>query len=321
MGENRVLNKRLLASVWVIFICKGVLYTVLFPIWEGYDEFAHFAFIQHVAVHHELTVPDTRVSREIDRSLELAPLPTLLADIVPSSTDHDAYWKLPPQERSAREADLLKIPVSAQSESGKTFLYEGKQGPLYYWLMAPVHSLLRSTTIPDRVVVFRVINILIASLIIPVGFLTARKAFSDERIALAVCFLMAAMPELYIDASRVGNQALAMVLFAVFTMLCLRTAPNDLNHLLAAGIVLGLLLVTRAYSLALIPILGLVAVQSVKNAPPVGRPRAFLISALALVSATMVSAWWYLRNFKLAGAILWEGSAPEHQMGLGEILR
>ncbi|PYS25341.1 MAG: hypothetical protein DMG11_23080 [Acidobacteria bacterium] len=43
-----------LAAIWVIFLCKGIFYSLLFPIWEGFDEYAHFAFIQYLAIHHHL---------------------------------------------------------------------------------------------------------------------------------------------------------------------------------------------------------------------------------------------------------------------------
>src|SRR5262249_7049055 len=85
-----------LIAVWTVFLCKGLFYAVLTPIWEGYDEWAHFAYVQHVAVHHELPVPDTRISLELERSLELVPLSWELRDFLPPPhVTHDLFWKLP----------------------------------------------------------------------------------------------------------------------------------------------------------------------------------------------------------------------------------
>src|SRR5215471_231776 len=212
MGNQRHLRKALLA-IWLIFICKGVFYSLLTPLWDGFDEYAHFSFIQYVALHHELPLPDTRVSREIDRSLELAPLAPTVVSTLGSHTDHDAYWKLAPQDRAARQTGLLNIPSAAQYEQGENPLYEGKQAPLYYWLMAPFYQLARTTNLPSRVFLFRIINVCLASLVIPIAFLTSRQIFATDRASLFVCLLIAAMPELYIDTSRVGNQSLAMILF------------------------------------------------------------------------------------------------------------
>src|SRR5437879_2849941 len=242
-------HQRTLLTIWVIFMCKGIFYCLLFPVWEGYDEYAHFGFIQFVATHQELPVPESVVSRELDRSLELVPLPWLLRRLPPPHLTHDAYWKLSQHERSVREHALQQIPVTWQNELGTNLLYEGKQGPVYYWLMSPLHKLLRSIALPGRVVFFRLVNIVLGSTIIPITFAAARMFFVDEPLAIRACVLIAAMPGLYIDSSRVGNQTLAMVLYGVLTFLCLETLDGKRQHLLLLGMTLGLLLLTKAYAL------------------------------------------------------------------------
>src|SRR5689334_5269974 len=138
LRSKRRAARAALLVIWVSFICKGLFYSVLFPIWEGYDEFAHFAFIEYSATHQQLPVRETRVSREVDRSLELVPLPWLLRRFPPPHVTHDAYWNLSIEERLSRQHALRAIPVSWQNESGETYLYEGQQGPLYYWIMSPL---------------------------------------------------------------------------------------------------------------------------------------------------------------------------------------
>jgi hypothetical protein len=320
MGNQRHLRKALLA-IWLIFICKGVFYSLLTPLWDGFDEYAHFSFIQYVALHHELPLPDTRVSREIDRSLELAPLASTVVSTLGSHTDHDAYWKLAPQDRAARQTDLLKIPSDAQYEQGENSLYEGKQAPLYYWLMTPFYQLARTTNLPNRVFLFRIINVCLASLVIPIAFLTSRQIFATDRAGLFVCLLIAAMPELYIDTSRVGNQSLAMILFGIFAFSSFRIAHDDIAYLPIAGITVGLLLLTKAYGLAAVPPLAVLAALTVITAPEARRPRALIASAGALVGAIVIPTWWYLRNVQLVGAIIWADGAPEKKMTLSEILR
>jgi len=39
----------LLVAIWLAFLSRGLFYSVQQPMWEGYDEWAHFAFIQHIA--------------------------------------------------------------------------------------------------------------------------------------------------------------------------------------------------------------------------------------------------------------------------------
>src|SRR5215813_5290828 len=116
-----------LIAIYIAFVCKGLFYAAVIPIWEGYDEYAHFAFIQRVAVQHELPVPDTRISREVEQSLELVPLPWELRDLPPPHVIHDSFWKLTPEQRTTRQRDLLAIPADWRSQPGTIVLYEGKQ--------------------------------------------------------------------------------------------------------------------------------------------------------------------------------------------------
>ncbi len=104
---NRSFVPRTIVIISLAFICKGVFYSAMIPIWEGYDEYAHFAFIQQLALHHQLPIPDTKVSREIDRSLELAPLPWELRPWSAPHVIHDLFWKLPAEDRARRQQALL----------------------------------------------------------------------------------------------------------------------------------------------------------------------------------------------------------------------
>src|SRR5207244_5085887 len=141
------------------------------------------------------------------------------------------FWKLPADERARRQQDLLAIPTEWQSESGTTALYEGKQGPLYYWLMQPLYLITGGMTLPNRIFLLRIVNVLLGALVIPIGFATAATVFTDGRIGIVVAALIASMPELYMDAFRVGNQTLTIVLYSLFTLFCLKSVDSKLNYL------------------------------------------------------------------------------------------
>ena len=42
-------TKRLLLLLWAAFIIRGLWYSAAMPIWEGYDEPYHFAYLQQLA--------------------------------------------------------------------------------------------------------------------------------------------------------------------------------------------------------------------------------------------------------------------------------
>jgi hypothetical protein len=309
--------RRFVIVLWMAFVLKGLFYCVLFPIWEGFDEYAHMAFVEFVVAHHDLPVPQTLVSKEIDQSLKLVPLPWLLRDWPAPHVPHDQYWQLPPQERATREQELLRLPPSLQSESGDSPLYEGQQGPLYYWLMAPLDWAVHNATLPTRVLILRVVNVLLASLIIPILFLCGQRFFRDERAAIVSCAFLAAMPEFYIDTARVGNQTLATVLYGILTLLCLAALDGKPKYL-SIGTVLGLLLLTKAYSLSAIPAICFVLIWTFVRSKY--RKRSPYLPAAALACAGLVAGWWFLRNFQLMGTLVWISSAPKRPTSISDLM-
>jgi len=62
--------------IWLCFVCRGIFYCSLLPLWDGFDEWAHFAVIERMSTAGSLLIDrNSPVSREIDASLNLAPLP------------------------------------------------------------------------------------------------------------------------------------------------------------------------------------------------------------------------------------------------------
>jgi len=317
--QNLARNKALLL-IWVIFICKGLFYSSIFPIWEAFDEYAHFAFIQYLDAYKSLPLPETRVSNEIEQSLEAAPLPWMLNSWSLPFITHDGYWQLPAEERARREKELRSIPVDGISRQRNTLLYESKQGPVYYFLMTPLYRLIRDLALPSRIFFFRALNILIGSAIIPIAFMTARKVFPDPRLALGVCTVIAAMPGMYIDSSRVGNDTLAMVEYGFLTWCCLIAIRDNATYFLLAGSILGMLLVTKAYGLAAIPTVSMVGIEIVRNNPSRKIQNLFLVIASFFLTAG-ISGWWYLRNLRIKGTFVWADSVLSEKLSYFEIIR
>jgi hypothetical protein len=284
--------------------------------WEGFDEYEHYAFIQFVETHHDLPVPESVVSKEIDQSLKLVPLPWLLREWPSPHVAHDKYWQLSLQERLTREQDLLRLDASSRAATDN-LLYEGQQGPLYYGLMTPLDWLMQSASLPSRIFLLRVVNVLLASLIIPIAFACGRIFFRDEYAALATCALLAVMPQLFIDTSRVGNQTLATILYAALTLVCLAALDGKPKYL-SIGTVLGLLLLSKSYAMAAIPAVGFVMIWLVlrsKNAR-----RSLYLSAASVACAGIVAGWWYLRNIRLVGTMVWLVGFPKRPHGLGDFV-
>lgn len=137
----------LLVSIWICFLFRGWFYASMFPLWEGYDEFARFGVTRAMTAKGVLLVPrDQPGPRDVEESLKLAPVPWEVRgwDVFRSSLTEEAYWGLPPEERHQREARLRDMPPSWEREDSVSGVsaYEALQPPTL--LLAHGSSALRS---------------------------------------------------------------------------------------------------------------------------------------------------------------------------------
>jgi len=291
-----------LLAIWFCFLARAFFYCAALPLWEGYDEWAHFAVVERMALRGELLVArDAPVSREIAASLALAPVPWECRYLPPPSATHDAFWRLDPADRARRRSLFRSLPPAAarQDAPGNLVAYEGLQGPLYYWLMAPVLLAARSAHLATQVLLLRCFSVAMVSLVIPLAFLIARSAFRDDRIALACSAIIAVMPEFLIDTARVGNDSVAILLFTAVIWLSIE-ALRDRPRFLLLGTALGLGLLAKAYFLTALPPVAALLVWKYR------RPRALLVPLIALA----IAGWWYIRNLLTTGTLtgMWESA-------------
>ena len=273
--------------LWLAFLVRGAFYVNLLPLWEGFDEWSHYAVVQNLASSGAF-LPDRHasISREVQESLSLIPWQPGLPD---AKARHDAYWQLPGEQRAIRERQLTSLPpeLAVQPAAGGPKVYEAQQAPLDYWLMLPVYRRVAAWPLLSRVWALRFAALLIASSLVPVGFWIARRTAGAE-FAVAIMAVVVAQPQLMITVTHISNDVLAV---AMGTLLCaallyLRQSPRSWLSAFLLGIALGLSLLTKAYFLAVVPAILLAAWFW-------AGPRQLLT---VTSSAAVLSAWWYIRN-------------------------
>jgi len=211
-----------LSAIWLIFLIRGAFYSNLIPLWEGFDEWGHYAFVEHLRLHAGALPRTTdRVTEEIRQSVQSARI------------QHEA-------------GDPL-------------FVFEAQQPPLYYWILSIPNRIWTAKDISTRVHRLRIFSVLLASLAIPFAYLAALQLFYSRRIALSVCALIAVMPMLTIDIARIGNESLGVAVASWLILLLLRKKAPALGIALGLGLLTKayflafipiLILRRRIYSLA-----------------------------------------------------------------------
>jgi 4-amino-4-deoxy-L-arabinose transferase-like glycosyltransferase len=208
-------------------------------------------------------------------------------------------------ERSNREQELRSIPAQWARDPALKELrsYEAQQAPLYYWLFSFLYRLAAGFPFLARVWFLRLASLLVASGVIPIGFLAARKVFRADLPALGIVALVASMPQLMMIVGRISNDCLAVPIGTLLLYLLLRwkDSPSSMSRSTALGVTLGLAQLTKAYFLAFIPP---VLVCMILRAKP---KRAFRQAMIGVTSAVGISAWWYIRNWMFTRSLSGEG--------------
>ena len=271
---------------------RGGFYCALIPMWEGFDEYAHFARLTQGPLPNRTE----GVSKEVEATFHLAPLPDQLAWMGPWTKTHRQWWAQSETDRAARLDALARLPPAWARLPSDVFYdaYESQQAPLYYWLLMGPARLISGWNIQDRVLAMRLLSLLLASFAIPLTYLAGRNLLGREA-GIGAALLLAVSPMLSIDVARVANDCLALSLLALL-LYFLTQAPSKWWKV---GLVLGFALLTKAYVLTVIPALILV-----------WRKRPF-DAAKALATSLAIAGWWYGRNLLLTGSLTgWFDDAP-----------
>ncbi|MGA2268803.1 MAG: hypothetical protein ABSH44_10070 [Bryobacteraceae bacterium] len=296
-----------LTLIWGCFLARLAFYSAMLPLWEGFDEWGHFAVIRAMAVRGELLAASgCPIPRDVEAALQLAPLPWDMRHYPPPYATEDEYWGLAAESRQLREARFQAIPAhwSQEASAGGLTTYEAFQPPLYHWMMTPVLRLMSGRSLAAQVMALRWLGSLIASLAIPLIFWIGRETFRDDARALGCAAVAAVMPELAIDFARVGNECVAVVLFTLLTWIALKRMRAGPRYSPAAwlGLVLGFGLLAKAYFLTAALAMALLLGYEFWQAR--GRRLAAIWCALIVASESiLIAGWWYAHNLLTTGTL------------------
>jgi hypothetical protein len=291
-------------------LSNAVLYSVLLPLWEGFDEPFHFGYVQQLAngagLPNALTAT---LSAEVGASLRLAPVSYLVQRNlrqVPAIVSYSEYFAWPAAKREDFRERLYAIPPDLRGQPSEFNNYEAQQAPLGYMPLAIPERLLSRVPLPARVLILRMMAGITSAILLLVA---ARKLYSQLQIphpydSLAL-FCVFSSQMLWATIAHVSNDWLAIPLavWMLVASISYNARPGVRSAAIAA-LVLSLGLLTKAYFLAFVPlVLGVCAMR--------GRWRHLLIAAAILCG---VAGPWYVRNAVVYGSF---SGTQEARAGIG----
>ncbi len=293
-GLSRWITALLLAASALI----GVAHIAFLPPWEGFDETAHWSYVQQLAdTGHAPTPGVDGVSADVYRY----PGPMAYRQVAPfERTSRPTYrdWRL-------KDAPAL-TGGPARFTPARAMNWQAQHPPLYYLLLTPAYEAVRGLGWVDQLMALRLISFALAWAGLALGVLGTSAIMAEDGLWTGP--IMAAWPFLFPQAfpefARLGNDSLCLLETAIAWVLLLRLLKGRGGWVSAAGLgaALGLGLLTKAFFLPIsagaLAILALRWFWSDRTAAGLGRVVA--IAALALA----VGGWWYVIQATQSGSLI-----------------
>jgi hypothetical protein len=276
-------------------VVNASLYSALLPLWEGFDEAFHYAYVESLWQTSRLPVLGrTLVPDDVSRSFRIAPVSHIVHRWLSETTSYDAWFSLSQAEKERRRSELDRLRPEPGSDSRAN--YEAHHPPLAYILLALLDWSMSKAPITVRVLVLRLFASVFSTLLLYFGATAlCRTLRMPERFANATLFTMFCSQMLYATVAHVANDWLAVGLSALFLAALAEFVgrPARRSALTAASwLAAGLL--TKAYFLVF-AVLSLAA-----TALLIWRRRTRVKTVLAGVALVFALAGpWYARNLVL----------------------
>jgi hypothetical protein len=285
--------RRLLVAYGLL---NAVLYSVLLPLWEGFDEPFHFGYVQQLANGQGLPDPRrARLSSEVGTSILLAPASQVVKQNLPQVISYAEYFSLPAPKRIELRRQLDEIRVELRWRPSQFMNYEAHHPPLAYALLALPERLLARVQLPVRVAILRIVVALVGSLLLLSG---AEQLFLEigirDSYRAAALFCLFSCQMTWATLAHIGNDWLAVPI-AVWNLVALNryNANPSLRTAALTAVLLAVGLLTKAYFLAIVPVLVGLCVWR----------RRWQEFAVASVILCALAGPWYVRNLVEYGVL------------------
>jgi Predicted membrane protein (DUF2142) len=290
---------RLQIAILSFGIVNASLYSALLPIWEGFDEPAHYGYVESLWQTHRLPVLGrTTFPADVVASFRAAPGSYLMHRWLPETTPYEEWFALSVVEREHRRAALDSLrPDAGATPRGN---YEAHHPPLAYLPLSIIDRSISGAPITSRILTIRLFAALCSTVLLFFGTAAlCRELALPEPFACALLFHVFCSQMFYAAAAHVTNDWLAIPVAAwLFAAVAAAINKPSLRRSLAAAAWLALGLLTKAYFLAFALWAAAVAVAMVWRGYT--KPKPMLLGTALIVA---VAGPWYARNLLLYGNV------------------
>jgi hypothetical protein len=297
----------------------GLAHIALLPPWEGFDETAHFSYLQQIADNHSRPKSGGHLSADVERYGKIAPTPYAASPPF-NENGNWTYFRFFAAPADVVEAGRAAVHGSREPAhpwmEGDRPNWQSQHPPAYYVLLAPLYSLSRHWTLAGQLFLLRGASYILPWLglcVITILALRSRRFAGDEAArttsvlaaALWPCFFPSWFPEM----ARLGNDSLVAFLIALtWLMVVTRLDGHRHNYLayLIVGVLCGIGLLAKALFLPFAALLagGLLLRAVIEREDAIQLRRRAIGTALSLFATAAIAGWWYAEKYVETGSLL-----------------
>ncbi len=247
-GEDDRFWKRARLLLVALVVCRGLVWLCVLPPFEGWDEYQHVGYVQHVAETGEAAVfGETNVPASLLLAQHEFPQSPIASEhlgrfgVVGFST----YWAKPREASRTLAGDPADVVA----------LYQAQHGSFYYRLAAPLYMLAGGVEhLRTSVGALRLMNLAFIAAAVWVALYTVGRLVPDARLAWLFGLLIATQPLFLINGVRVANDALGVLMATVVIALGLTwNEGRFLRRSALLGVFVGFAVLAKAVNLGLAP--------------------------------------------------------------------
>jgi len=246
--------RRLRVLLVALVVCRGVVVLSILPPFEGWDEYQHVAYVEHMRQTGRAPVAgQTTVAPALLSELVKFPQPELATRQLHGvgAVDYSTFWNHQGLNGQMRSPEDFR--------SHRVLLYQAQHSTMFYRLALPLFEALGGVqNLRWSVAGMRLMNVGLIATAVWVSLEVLRRVVRRERDAALIGMAIAAHPLFLMNGARVANDALGVFLatLAIASSLALVSRTDDRRlalHGATTGCLIGLAIMAKATNFALIP--------------------------------------------------------------------
>ena len=305
-ASKALFSKQFMLVYLLSLAFMGLAYLSILPIFEGFDETAHFSSLRQIASTGSIPLYGKSYLDQFVVNFQ-GPVPySTGTPPFDSGMVYKKFFEHP--ELSEQYIKLYRQPLSAPVFlPSQQINWQAQHPPLYYLLLAPLISLFDHFSFTAQIFLLRLVSYLLALSGVAFGLLAVNQlTLEKERNTAVLGFLFypVILPMFFPEFARIGNDSLCIFLVGL-TVYLLSFWPRDEHNTwrsLAIGIVLGMGLLTKALFLPIVAALLLFLLIRTRMHRQEDTTFPWLLLQILLPSL-FIGGGWYVYNFFVFGEI------------------